>query len=92
MARAPTRLKMVFYGSPTVAGIVAALTKAGCLSKVALRNRKAVAQLVRTALVPREGPPMPGPTPADDLESALIEQGYLSDRGLEWARTIVDPA
>jgi hypothetical protein len=32
---------------------------------------------------------MPGPSPADDLESALIEHGYLNDRGLEWAHTIV---
>jgi hypothetical protein len=94
MAQAPTRLKALFYGSPTVGGILRTLAKAGCLSDLAHRKRRDVAQLIRTTLAPRDdaGPAMPGPSPADDLVNALIANGYLNDRGLEWARTIVHPA
>jgi hypothetical protein len=91
MARAPTRLKQLFYGSKTIPGIVDALADADCLSPAGRRNRRAVAQLVTATLTPRTGPPMPGPSPADDLESALIAHGYLNDRGIEWAHTIVSP-
>jgi hypothetical protein len=88
MAGAPTRLKQLINSSKTIPGIADVLDRAGCLSDYARANRKALAQLISETLVPREGPPMPGPSPADDLESALIERGYLNDRGLEWAHTI----
>jgi hypothetical protein len=93
MARAPTRLKALFYGCETAEQIVQALAAAECLSIAARRNRHAVAQLIRTTLEPRQtaGPPEVGPSSADRLESALADAGYLSDRGLEWARTIVSP-
>jgi hypothetical protein len=89
MARAPTRLKQLIYSSKTIPGIADVLNQAGCLSHYARANRKALAQLISDTLVPREGPPMPGPSPADDLESALIDHGYLNERGLEWAHTIL---
>jgi hypothetical protein len=91
VARAPTRLKQLIYRSKTIPGIADALAEADCLSAAACRDRKALARLISETLVPREGPPIPGPSPADDLESALIEHGYLNARGLEWAHTIVGP-
>jgi hypothetical protein len=91
MARAPTRLKALFYKDATPEGIRRTLAAAGCLSTAARRDRRAVTHLIRTTLRPTDGPPLPGPTPADRLESALSDAGYLNDRGLEWSHTIVGP-
>jgi hypothetical protein len=93
MAQAPTRLKMLFYRSPTPEGIIRVLAATGCLSRSGRRDRRAVAQLIRKTLdrPADDGPAMPGPTPADRLQNELADAGYLSDRGMEWARTIVGP-
>jgi hypothetical protein len=92
MARAPTRLKALFYKKDvTPDGIRRTLAAAGCLSTAARRDRRTVTHLIRTTLLPTEGPPVPGPSPADRLESALSDAGYLNDRGLEWSHTIVGP-
>jgi hypothetical protein len=96
MAIAPTRLKALFSRSPTPDGIVRVLAAAGCLSRAALRDRRAVAALIDDTLNARHtdadtAPPMPGPSSADRLSSALGNAGYLSERGQEWAQTIVGP-
>jgi hypothetical protein len=91
MARAPTRLKALFYKDTTPEGILRTLAAAGCLSTAARRDRRAVTHLIRTTLRPSDGPPIPGPSPADRLESALSDAGYLNDRGLEWSHAIVGP-
>jgi hypothetical protein len=93
MAKPPTRLKTLFYGSPTPEGIARVLAAAGCLTWTARLHRRPVVQLIRDVLdrPAPDGPPIVGPSPADRLESALADAGYLSERGLEWARTIVPP-
>ena len=92
MARAPTRLKRLF-AHDTSEAIAEALANAGCLSPLARKQRHALIQLIARTLTPRghDGPPMPGPTPADTLESALMDHGYLNDRGIDWAHTILGP-
>jgi hypothetical protein len=92
MARAPTRLKRLF-DQPTSAAIADALATADCLSPLGRKDRKALIRLITDTLSPRasDGPPMPGPTPADNLESALLDHGYLNERGIDWAHTIVGP-
>jgi hypothetical protein len=92
MARAPTRLKRLF-AHDTSEAIADALAKAGCLSPLSRKQRKALIQLITHTLTPpaHDGPPIAGPTPADSLESALIDHGYLNERGIEWARTILGP-
>jgi hypothetical protein len=93
MALAPTRLKALFYRDPTPQGIARTLAAFGCLTIKARFYRRPVIQLIDTTLHPEpdDGPPMPGPSTADRLSQALAASGYLNDRGLEWARTIVGP-
>jgi hypothetical protein len=86
MALAPTRLKALFYRDPTPKGIARTLAAFGCLTIKARFYRRPVIQLIDTTLHPE-----PEPSTADRLSQALAEAGYLSDRGLAWARTIVGP-
>ena len=89
MALPPSRLTDLLYRSErTPDGVVAALTANGCLTPEAVQAPAPLVALLGATLAEAAARPvMPGPSTADLLVSALLDSGFLSATGRQWAHS-----